>query len=663
MRIKSILSTLIFGLSLTACNSGGVDSSNQSMEASSISSNKVSATLSEPAYDANLSDQVITATFEESSTKTMYVGTLSNGLFISNDLGKTWIHKNNSNGLPGNSVTGIAGNGKNIYLTLGTSDGSTIKTNVAVSHDNGETWSVINSANPGCTNCNFTSVYATESTVYLGSDKTVFENGTYKSIGAYISISHDNGVSWTATALDTKQVTSVYSLNVNESNIYFLDKEARYNGILNMAFIRLTINNNVANISANHSFWVSNTGIPSEILNDIAIVDGSIYVATSSGVAVSSNKGNNFSVKYDGLDSYDIYSLSGNSNMLVAGTDNGYAVSYDHGNSWNAYAPNDFNGLPSQNVVSVFVGSTLTLLGTDQGVMYANNINELNLQNNPDKSSVNSMVGNATSLYLSSTYESGIQIYDSSKATATTNGYNGTSTGINSNYANDVFISGSNIYIATVAGLSISKDNGQTWSYKDSSNGLPIGYVSSVFAVGSNIYAGTYTGGLAISNDGGNSWHTVNHNNGLHDNNDIVYSVSVVNDMIYVGTSDGVSLSSDNGKTWSHHLDGVKIKRLFATSRSVYAIASDTNAIYISPDYGNSWSKKSDNLSNKQPKAIFVSAGVIYLGLSDGTVAISLDNGEHFSIKSIPNTTLSINSIYQKNGKLLVSNNSGVFSN
>ncbi len=665
MKIVNKLLFTFYAVMLVACNSGGNNGSNQTMDISSNTSNNKAnvVTLAESSYDANLSDQVITATFEESASKTMYVGTLTNGLFISNDLGRTWIHKNRSNGLPGNVITGISGYGQYIYLTMGAGESNSAKMDAVMSTDNGATWKVITSANPGCTTCNFTSVYAVESTVYLGSDKTVFESGAYKSIGAYISISYDNGATWATTSLDTKQVTSVYSLNVSESNIYFLDKEARYSGIVNMAFIRLTINNNIANISANHSFWISNTGIASEILNDITINNGYVLVATSSGISVSSDKGNSFSVKYDGLGSYDIYSLSGNNNMLVAGTDNGYAVSYDHGNTWNNYAPNDINGLPGQNVTSVFVGNTLTLFGTDKGLAYANNTDDLNLNSRSDTSSINSLSGNATSLYLSTTYESGIQIYDDSKTIMTTNMYNGSTTGINSNYVNDIFISGSNMYVATIAGLSVSKDKGQTWSYKDSSNGLPIGFVNSVFAIGNNIYAGTYSGGLAISNDGGNTWHTVNHNNGLHDDSNIVYSVFAVDEMIYAGTSDGVSLSSDNGKTWTHHLDGIKIKRLFATNRSAYAVAANTNAIYISTDYGNTWSKKSNNLSNKQPVAIFVNGGVIYLGLSDGTVATSLDNGEHFTIKSLPDTLVTANSIYQKNGRLFAGSDTGIFSN
>lgn len=645
----------------TACNGGDGTNSSSTVAAQLTASNNSAANPSNAIF-SNLSNQVITKVYQESSTAMMYAATANNGLFISTDRGYSWVQKNTATGLPSNSVIDLVADDKNIYLIVESVQNNTPRGLALVSRDNGTSWSTLLD-NKDCPQCSYTSIAIQNNQVYLGSDKTIYSESQvkYTSTGAYLSISPDSGQSFQTIALDSSKVTSIYSLAVVESNIYFLDKESRYNGFINMAIIGLTVTNNKANIFANHSFWVDPQGLPSEILYDIDINKNYLVIGTTAGVSISSDKAKTFTVK-GGLGSYTVYSVAIDAaNKIFAATDNGYSLSKNIGATWENYFATSINQLSSPIVTSIFPGVTQVMVGTTSGLsLYNNNINYFEFVPPENTTPLVTSAANNESNSYAATYGQGLIVVNDKTHTAVTKTYDSTAASINSNYINSVFADGKNLYVGTVAGLSISFDSGASWVNKDSHNGLPLSLVTAVFANGAHIYAGTYGKGLAISNDSGTTWTSKNHSNGIYGSKDIVYCIFQENENLYLGTYQGLSISRDNGNSWQHALDDIKIYKLFANDKNVYAAVS--GGIYISSDGGKSWVKRTNNLDGRTASSLMVAAGIIYIGLDNGSMAISTDNGEHFTINTISSTKTPVSGLQQKNGLLSAGTESGIFT-
>ncbi len=663
MQTKKILLLATVMTITTACNGGG-DGTNSSstMTVQATNSNNLAANQSDAVF-SNLNDQAITKVYQESSTATMYAATANNGLFISTDRGYSWIQKNTATGLPSNSVVDVIADDKNIYLIVESIQNNIPRGLALVSRDNGTSWNTLLDNSKDCPQCSYTSIAVQNNQVYLGSDKTVYSESQakYTSIGAYLSISPDSGQSFQTITLDSSKVTSVYSLAVVESNIYFLDKESRYNGFINMGVIGLTVTNNKANIFANHSFWNNPQGLPSDILYDLSANKNYLVIGTTAGVSISSDKAKTFTAK-GGLASYTVYGVAIDAaNKIFAATDNGYSISKNIGSNWENYFATSINQLSSPIVTSIFPGVTQVMVGTISGLsLYNNDINHFDFAAAGNTTQLVTDTANNESNSYAATYGQGLIMFNDKTHSVVTKTYDGTTASINSNHVNSFFAEGKNLYAGTIAGLSISFDNGATWIYKDSHNGLPLSLVTAVFADKEHIYAGTYGKGVAISDDGGTTWSSKNHSNGIYGSKDIIYCIFEENDNLYLGTYQGLSFSTDGGNSWQHALDDIKIYKLFVNDKNIYAAVS--GGIYISSDGGKSWAKKTNNLDGRTVSSLTVAAGIIYVGLDNGSLAVSADNGEHFNINTIANNQAAVSGLQQKNGIFSAGTESGIFT-
>ncbi|WP_119344991.1 hypothetical protein [Facilibium subflavum] len=250
--------------------------------------------------------------------------------------------------------------------------------------------------------------------------------------------------------------------------------------------------------------------------------------------------------------------------------------------------------------------------------------------------------------------------------------------GLISNYTNDVFVQGNKIYIATLFGLSIGTitpgENNQeilswenalnnsiiyqilrvdntlyaatrnglqigtitedgngnetiAWSLKTANDGLGNSDVRDVFVSGGNIYAATTGGGLSISNDNGQSWQTktqANTNNTLASN--YINSVFVTQDRIFAGTAQGLSISADDGNTWTNYITDKNIYDIIVIGNIVY-VATAAYGLFIGTLTvdGNgqmiiAWEQKTvqDGLGSNTVRGIFVSGSNIYLATESG---------------------------------------------
>jgi methionine-rich copper-binding protein CopC len=95
--------------------------------------------------------------------------------------------------------------------------------------------------------------------------------------------------------------------------------------------------------------------------------------------------------------------------------------------------------------------------------------------------------------------------------------------------------------------------------------------------------------GLFVSADGGSTWANYDTTDGLPSNE--LYVVHKFNNRIYVGTDDGVSISDDNGQTWTSvtEVPGAVVHTITEHDGKVYVTIA--NRVFSTADNGESWSE------------------------------------------------------------------------
>jgi photosystem II stability/assembly factor-like uncharacterized protein len=152
-----------------------------------------------------------------------------------------------------------------------------------------------------------------------------------------------------------------------------------------------------------------------------------------------------------------------------------------------------------------------------------------------------------------------------------------------------------------------------------------------------HIFAGTWNG-VFRSTDSGDNWMSIN--NGLL-NLDIQSLIIAQNGDIIVGDGSGyVSLSTDNGNTWTEiGATGTQIMSLAVNSLGYFFVGTYAGGVYFSSDNGNSWQQKNSGLFPYAYALAINSNGIIFLGGADG-----IYRGN--SIMGINDKGLSVNSFY-----------------
>ncbi len=230
---------------------------------------------------------------------TIMVGSKSEGIYISNDNGQTWLQKNN--GLPAylNEVSSVACDGSTFYATI-------IYSGFYISNDGGNNWT---EANNGLPNAPYI-----KSFVFSGNDLFVgCDSGVYHS--------SDNGANWTAV------------------NNGLTDLDVRALGIIGQYIFVSTYSDGLFRSPLNSINWTKvNNGLPSnEYVRCFTEISGKIFIGTTGGVYYSDNNGDLWNAANNGIGNEIITSLAVSGNYLFAtlgSGDGGVMYSGDLGNSW-----------------------------------------------------------------------------------------------------------------------------------------------------------------------------------------------------------------------------------------------------------------------------------------------------------------------------------------
>lgn len=192
--------------------------------------------------------------------------------------------------------------------------------------------------------------------------------------------------------------------------------------------------------------------------------------------------------------------------------------------------------------------------------------------------------------------------------------------------------SGNNLFVGKSNGeVLLSTDVGNTWVSR--STGLPqSNFINIIDIKGDSIYAGTERDGMFLSTNNGNSWNQV-----LNEfQNNEVYEIKIDADgRIYVASEYGFYVSIDNGQTWYNSFQGSNIRSIAIKNGVLYAgryyYTSDSsyyNSVYVSYDYGNSWSSISNGVVMEKILCIEIGiTGEIIVGTEGSGIFISANNG------------------------------------
>ncbi len=189
--------------------------------------------------------------------------------------------------------------------------------------------------------------------------------------------------------------------------------------------------------------------------------------------------------------------------------------------------------------------------------------------------------------------------------------------GLASNDVREIFFDGSIIYLATMGGISKSVDGGQTWlNFKDFPN------IGSICADGLNIYAVVlfnryHPNSLLIkSNDGGETWEILINSSGW------LEQVYAKGSTVYLTSTSGLSVSTNNGDTWINYTEGKSASGIFDDGENIYT--TSFNKIYYSSN-GVDWNVINTAFPSYM-NDIFVYNSIFYVTTCDG-LYISPNNG------------------------------------
>lgn len=182
-------------------------------------------------------------------------------------------------------------------------------------------------------------------------------------------------------------------------------------------------------------------------------------------------------------------------------------------------------------------------------------------------------------------------------------------------------------------------------------NGPGLNQNAAYYDISSNsIYVATEYNGVSISSDNGKTWRNV-----YPPQNDVspynnIHDVVANGSKIYAATNQGLAISQDSGASWKVYLgnapyDGNKIQGLYISSDGKSIYAATPGGLYISHNAAQSWKA----VTYYKNTRVYVDNGNIYLATAQGLM-VSNNDGNNWTTyttsNGLPsNTVLTVNAV------------------
>lgn len=380
------------------------------------------------------------------------------------------------------------------------------------------------------------------------------------------------------------------------------------------------------------SQFTTSNGLPSNRINSVFRDNaGNIYAATNLGLGKSTDGGVSFSIKTtaNGLPSNNLLYITGDgvSKILIA-TDNGLAISNDNGESF--MTKTSSNGLGSNYLEKVVLdsGGNIYALTGDQEVSVSTN-GGVSFINRPWTGVKDIVLDNNDIPY----FNFGSRLITSTDyGNSLTNNYNSNGT---YNRLEDIAVNSSGeMFVICSSRICKSTNNGRSFTE------VPSYFNEYLYDLSidnfDNIYVYGYSNHFYMSTDGGATFNRIYVN---------TYGMTQIGDLFVanngtifiVGTNGGLLKSSDSGASFTKY----DTSNGLPTNQTVAVAADTTGKIFvatqaglsISTDGGTSFVTKTTLdglLSNEIRDMQYTNSGKLIIGTNIG-VSISTDDGVTFS--------------------------------
>lgn len=468
----------------------------------------------------------------------LYASNYNGGILKSTDNGINWTSLSS---VPDTNVGFIAVNSSSIIITT---DTSTLYKSI----DNGNSWQILNTG-------------VVTSMIY---SLNVFGNDIYVGTINGLHYSPDNGLTW-STISDKVCPTGFKNTILNfNSNLFS------------------TSNFGIFISDDNGVTWeMTNDGLPSSIVDKVIPFGNKLYCLSGNRLMLSPDSGYSWSYISRNINTY-YFDIAVLDNTLIAlAYYSGIFFSSDYGNSWHLKN----NGLSCSRVIAIAVSQHAIFITTDSCGVYKSldmGENWTSINNGLPLNNYYLIAANDSVIFITRQAPYGYDIYQSydEGASWTLFAYEV--------LVSDIDISNNGIIIVDfLNGISISKDNGHTWNLVNSgipeAIDMPPGYFGCIIGAtnGTEFLFSTQLQGLYMLKD--STWVPVNNGfptyaaimngnfypNLYFDNNDLIIEDSI----IYAGFNPGL---------WKRRISDIKINK---HSGNIFA---DLNNNYYkdSTDYG-----------------------------------------------------------------------------
>jgi photosystem II stability/assembly factor-like uncharacterized protein len=302
-----------------------------------------------------------------------------------------------------------------------------------------------------------------------------------------------------------------------------------------------------------------------------------LFAGTSGGLFLSTNNGKSWTEADSGINCANVMYLAHNDSDILAGTSGGFFLSANSGLSWMARN----SGLSNAITNTIAVSGNNIFIGGDSSVFLSPN-NGISWTTIGTKAptpwwgrlgwTVTSLFSNGNNViaaYVGPSGDAHCLVQQLGIIYSSTNGGSNWSPVLNISSASSIILTGfnNNIFAATLSPFCyppgpvlstvyFSNDNGANWSL--SSNNVQV-QINSLIANDSNVFAGTSSNGVLISSDNGKTWTPTN--TGLPDSSlggRSILSFAISGNTIFAGTNgNGIFFSTNNGKSWTAFNSGL----------------------------------------------------------------------------------------------------------
>ena len=226
------------------------------------------------------------------------------------------------------------------------------------------------------------------------------------------------------------------------------------------------------------------------------------------------------------------------------------------------------------------------------------------------------------------------------------------------------------IYISSGTGLFSSDNHCDSWSSiwdtykigaqietKDSLYYEP--FIRSLAIQDSLIFVGT-SNGIYLSTNEGRSWKRIYYDV----NSPEICSIATSNKTIIAGTSKGIIYSTNYGNSWIRNtladsINEIKINNISVIGNFIFAISNDKQLVFSSTDNGNSWRVLPNALIKSKINNIIGKDNLIFWGTENEGIFISKKDNCNWERMTKKLEGMSILSLMIKNGRIFASTDTG----